>query len=588
MNENINELENSGIIMISKGLNVMPVGQNKCPYLREWKYLQTRMAVSADIQKWSRKYQDANWGIITGKVSNLTVVDFDVSRNDAGEIVAKYDEELFNRFPPTFTVKTPNGGKHLYYKYSPNVHTSAGVFKFVDIRNDGGYVVAYGSTTIDLENKKGGQYVIEKDLPFADFPSDLFNNLVSGRTGRRCARTKEWEEIYSGVPQGSRNDTATQYAGLVLRIFKRNTTEAWRELESWNKKNIPPLSIIDLRRIFESVKSKADRNQEVTDEEVSEFSDVVVERKTFSEIVDIGSLELDRTDPQKIVSFGYDFLDNQLTGLFPGELVIVGGESGTGKTTFAMNIVKKASATRKCMVFALEDPLKDYGIKALFFEINKLRRLDGEKGFPWNDFRKNNIRLKEDYLKYRSRAKENLKNENLIFAVANQQMTIEILENTIAKAMSDGIELFLIDHLHFFDLSRGTATKADYIEKVMVRLKTLQNRTGAVIILVVHYKKLHGLKPTIDSFKDSISIVQNANYVINLWRDRSLQKEVNQETELYIPKSRNPNGEASFKIIFDRDENDYKPIGTPMYGTPIQPMVEDEKKEAEKDIFDNW
>jgi hypothetical protein len=39
----------------------------------------------------------------------------------------------------------------------------------------------------------------------------------------------------------------------------------------------------------------------------------------------------------------------------------------------------------------------------------------------------------------------------------------------------------------------------------MVRMKQLQNLTGARIILIVHYKKLEGRKPLLDSFKDSIS-----------------------------------------------------------------------------------
>jgi len=130
----------------------------------------------------------------------------------------------------------------------------------------------------------------------------------------------------------------------------------------------------------------------------------------------------------------------------------------------------------------------------------------------------------------------------------------------------EGFELFLIDHLHYFDLLRGRASKADYIESVMVRIKRLQVRTGARIILVVHYRKLNGKKPTLDSFKDSISIVHNANYVINLWRDRSEGAD-HYATTFIIPKARNPNGEGQIEVVFDPQKNDYKTDKDWEYGT---------------------
>ena len=100
----------------------------------------------------------------------------------------------------------------------------------------------------------------------------------------------------------------------------------------------------------------------------------------------------------------------------------------------------------------------------------------------------------------------------------------------------------------------------------MIRIKRLQIKTGARIILVVHYKKLEGQKPRLDSFKDSIAIVQNANYVINIWRNRAEGADKNQ-TIFAIPKSRNPNGECQITVEFNPERNDYRPIEDWQYGT---------------------
>lgn len=293
----------------------------------------------------------------------------------------------------------------------------------------------------------------------------------------------------------------------------------------------------------------------------------------FSDVLQRGIDELDATNPDSVFSFGYDWLDNKMTGIFPGELVLIGGESGTGKTTFATNIMYKASQKHKCAIFALEDRLNDYAIRALYFEIGRIRKKDGRKNYPWNEYRKNDIKDSQ-YLEYREQARANISNENLFFGDVKVQMDVDMLEAAIRKQVENGIELFLIDHLHYFDLLKGEASKADYIEAVMVRIKDILRNTGARVILVAHYKKLNGAKPTMDAFKDSISIVQNSNYVINMWRDRTLQEgeelmEERFDTKIMVPKSRNPNGEFTVDVRFDPETNDFTNPKT-SYGTPTE------------------
>lgn len=294
----------------------------------------------------------------------------------------------------------------------------------------------------------------------------------------------------------------------------------------------------------------------------------------FSEVIDRAVAELDATNPEDILSFGYEWMDDKMTGIFPGDLILIGGESGTGKTTFATNILYKASRKHKCAIFALEDRLNNYGINAVYFELGRVRKKQGLKNYPWNDYRRNEI-LDPKYKEYRDEAVQNLYkigNSNLEFADVKVQMNIDMLDATIRQQVAKGVKLFLIDHLHYFEFGSDDGTKADYIEKLMVQIKTLQKDTGAAIILVAHYRKMNGAKPTLDSFKDSIAIVQNANYVVNLWRDRSLkdgEDEFNErfDTKIMVPKSRNPNGEFTIDVRFDPETNDFTDPKT-SYGTP--------------------
>ena len=80
---------------------------------------------------------DKTFFIITGKISNLTVLDFD-------------DENLYNDWilqNPNLknhtTIKTKKG-YHIYFKYNEKIPTTTNINKIkgIDTRNDGGLVIA--------------------------------------------------------------------------------------------------------------------------------------------------------------------------------------------------------------------------------------------------------------------------------------------------------------------------------------------------------------------------------------------------------------------------------------------------------------
>lgn len=512
------------LMYLAKGVSVMPVQINKKPYLSTWKEFQSRLPTESEVREWWTKWPEANIAIITGRVSGIAVVDVE----KGGDI---------SKFPTTDTVKTGGGGWHFYYKYHEGIENKVRTLPLTDIRGEGGYVVAPPSI-----HSSGQKYIATEAVGKTDFPAWLF-----GETRQKT----DWQTIVEGVGHGNRNETASKLCGKLLRTFAPSEWEsAWLMLLSWNKSNNPPLSEYELRNVFNSISK---RELKVRGEVVEK---TIGKPLTFTEVLDWGIQELEATNPKEVISFGYQWLDDQMTGFFKSELVVIGGETGLGKTTFATNIIYKASKLVKCSIFALEDRLPYYGQKALFFEINRIR-IEDKKIMPymWNDFKRNAI-TDPKYKEYVQKARENLKNDNLFFEQIDEMMDIDTLEKIITKRCEENFELFLLDHLHYLDLLRTDKTKADYIEHLMVRIKKLLNNTGARLLLVVHYRKLNGQKPGLDSFKDSAAIAQNANYVINMWRDRKEQAD-RYTTLITLPKTRNPNGEATIQVTFDPATNDF-------------------------------
>ena len=117
-------------------------------------------------------YSSANIGICTGKESNLVVVDVDTAKG--GQI-----EELYNFVPKetlekTLWIKT-GGGFHLYFRFPPNaeIRNSAGKLgKNIDVRGDGGYVVAPPSMHIS-----GKHYEFLNDNDILPFPQAFIEKL---------------------------------------------------------------------------------------------------------------------------------------------------------------------------------------------------------------------------------------------------------------------------------------------------------------------------------------------------------------------------------------------------------------------------
>lgn len=231
----------------SAGFSVMPVGKDKKPLLKSWKQYQKTPATDEEIEKWWSMWPEANIGIITGEVSGISVIDIDTKGLEAPPTPV-------SMFPETFTVQTPSGGFHLYYRHVPGLSISANAYeKFpgVDIRSDGGFVVGPYSS-LDYKDKDGkrktGDYQVVKNIQRVAFPSSLF-------PAKRARRSMS---SMIGVGSGGRNDSITSFIGKLLQASKEEEwlNEVWPAVIRANKTYSPPLPENELKRTFESILGK--------------------------------------------------------------------------------------------------------------------------------------------------------------------------------------------------------------------------------------------------------------------------------------------------------------------------------------------
>ena len=117
------------------GFSVLPLYDNKRPAVK-WKRLQTERATAAELAEWFVD-NDYTPGIITGEMSGIVAVDIDhVDALDAYLDGPNVESDVMQR--------TPRGWHYIYThpgERTPNRQRVGGAM--LDVRGDGGYVVAY-------------------------------------------------------------------------------------------------------------------------------------------------------------------------------------------------------------------------------------------------------------------------------------------------------------------------------------------------------------------------------------------------------------------------------------------------------------
>src|SRR4051812_17864237 len=87
------------------GFNVFPVGLDKKPR-SAWKSYQVRRIHEEEINQWMNMTPPA-WAVVTGRISNVIVLDFDGAKGLHTMRQLKLDPH----------VRTGSGGYHVYFKH---------------------------------------------------------------------------------------------------------------------------------------------------------------------------------------------------------------------------------------------------------------------------------------------------------------------------------------------------------------------------------------------------------------------------------------------------------------------------------------
>lgn len=235
---------------LARGWSVIPIQPGGKRPLAAWLEFQLRHPSPQEIDRWFRRWSDANVAIVTGQISALVVLDIDV-RHGGAESLARL-EQANGPLPRTLEALTGGGGRHLYFVHPGGLlRNRTGIEPGIDLRGDGGYVVAPPSL-----HPSGRRYQWAhgpSDVPLAQMPAWLLVRPLPGaeKTGHPLAH---WRQLVrEGVAEGERNNSVASLAGHLL-WHGVDPTVALDLLLCWNRTRCrPPLQDDEVARTVESI-----------------------------------------------------------------------------------------------------------------------------------------------------------------------------------------------------------------------------------------------------------------------------------------------------------------------------------------------
>lgn len=208
-----NEIYKAAIEYANRGLAVLPVNpRNKHPYLKHGvnqasKNLQT-------IKGWWDKWPNANVAIACGNISGgLVVIDQDIDEATGKDGITEFKKWCIDNnvtFPDSWLAMTGGGGYHLYLRseQSATFKNAVSILDGVDIRTDGGYVIAPPSI-----HNNGRRYEWE-------YPPDEYELCCDDANLNKLMKEKEQGnknkfELPQKIGSGSRNTVLFQLASSL-------------------------------------------------------------------------------------------------------------------------------------------------------------------------------------------------------------------------------------------------------------------------------------------------------------------------------------------------------------------------------------
>ena len=255
------------------------------------------------------------------------------------------------------------------------------------------------------------------------------------------------------------------------------------------------------------------------------------------------------------IPYPWDGLNKKLYGLRQGELVLLTGGTGLGKSSVTREIEHWLIKSTKdnVGVIALEEDYTRTVDGILSIEANARLYIDQER----EKFSEEQLDTYFDNV-YGGKNKDRV----WIHAHFGSNDIEEIFSKLRYMIVGCNCKWIVVDHLHMLVSALAEGDERRTIDNIMTRFRSLVEETGAGLILVCHLRRVdgnkgheNGIETSVSHIRGSQSIAQLSDCILSLERNQQADDEEEANTtKIRVLKSRYTGdvGVASY-LLYDRD-----------------------------------
>lgn len=274
-------------------------------------------------------------------------------------------------------------------------------------------------------------------------------------------------------------------------------------------------------------------------------------------IAEIGAAAFDRyaalhaaDDKQALLGLrtGFADLDHLLTGMQPGQLVIVAARPSMGKTSFALDVARHAAGVQRknVAIFSLEmsrDELMDR-VVAGYLGVDAWKLKKGALG--------------EDDFRRVGQLMDGLKEHPLYIDDDSDTTLVNLRSKARRQQIEHGLDLLVIDYLQLIEVTDRASgeNRTQQVSHISRQLKNLARELRCPIIALSQLSRSVEQRnppiPILSDLRESGSIEQDADSVLMFYRRGAYDEECDQPnlTDVYVRKNRHgPTGRV--ELLFE-------------------------------------
>jgi replicative DNA helicase len=211
-------------------------------------------------------------------------------------------------------------------------------------------------------------------------------------------------------------------------------------------------------------------------------------------------------------------LDSKTHGYAPGELIVIAGQTGQGKSLLMINMLYQLA-------------MQDF-VPSLFLSLEMTKAQTGSRFINLIDSTSN---------------KGELEALPIYTVGAKTDINLKLLEEAVKEAVDKlEIKLVAIDHLHYF-----VPPGADYLQQIdrtIREIKQMAVRYNLPIFLISHTRKIQTSEPTIEDLKSTSTTGQDADIIEMVSMDWDAM-----QLKVQVLKNRNRANKGAVTLQIDKN-----------------------------------